>query len=118
MTNAPVGQGGPSPTPAGAPSDYDTLRQVLDDLASRGWTDDAVACEGGTVKFRSCGHEAPAGDIRVDRMRRMEGASDPDDLLAVVAACCPECEAHGVLVVHYGPTAGAADADVLAALPE
>ena len=47
----------------------------------------------------------------------MEGASDPADMLAVMAAACPTCGDRSVLVVHYGPTAGPADADVLAALP-
>ena len=102
---------------AGAPSDNDTLEAVLARLADEGWDGEVDALEGGSLRWRRCRHEAPAGEIAVDRSRRMEGASDPDDMLLVAAAPCPSCGDRGVLVVHYGPTAGAADADVLAALP-
>ncbi len=100
---------------AGAPSDNTTLTAVLDELRADGWDDDAFALEGGRIKWR-CGHEEPAGDVEVGCIRRMEGASDPDDMLAVVAGACPRCGHRGVLVTHYGPTAGPADADVLASL--
>lgn len=102
---------------AGVPSDNDTLQRVLAELAADGWSSDADAREGATVHFRACGHDAPAADLDVAHLRRMEGASDPDDLLAVIAAPCPVCGTRAVLVAHYGPTAGPADADVLAALP-
>ena len=101
----------------GAPSDNDTLQAVLAGLADEGWDGEIDAKEGGVVRWRRCGHEVPAGEIEVDRTRRMEGASDPDDMLLVAAAACPRCGDRGALVVHYGPEAGPADADVLAALP-
>lgn len=101
---------------AGTPSDNDTLEAVLARLAVDGWEGEADAREGGTVRWRRCGHEGPAADVRVDSFRRMEGASDPDDMVLVAAASCPACGERGVLVVHYGPTAGPADADVLADL--
>jgi hypothetical protein len=104
-------------TPAGAPSDYDTLQGVLAALADDGWSGEADAVEGGSVRWRACGHEAPATEVQVASTRRMEGASDPDDMLAVLAVPCPVCGAKAALVLHYGPTAGPADADVLAALP-
>ena len=47
----------------------------------------------------------------------MEGASDPADMQLVVGATCPSCAATGVLSLHYGPTAGEDDADVLVSLP-
>lgn len=103
---------------AGVPSDNDTLQHVLAELAEDGWRGDMDAQEGGTVRFRGCGHAVPAADLDVAVLRRMEGASDPADMLAVIAAPCPDCGARGVLVAHYGPTAGPGDADVLAALPD
>ena len=103
---------------AGVPSDNDTLQHVLEQLAAGGWTDDMDAQEGGTVRFRGCEHTVPASELAVEEFRRMEGASDPADMLAVIAAPCPQCGSRGVLVAHYGPTAGPGDADVLAALPE
>jgi len=103
---------------AGVPSDNDTLQHVLAELADDGWDSDIEAQEGGPVRFRACGHTTSAAELEVAVLRRMEGASDPDDMLAVVAASCPHCGTRGVLVAHYGPTADPGDADVLAALPE
>jgi hypothetical protein len=105
------------PTEAGAPSDYDTLQGVLAGLADAGFDGEADAREGGSVHWRRCGHEAPAGDVSVERLRRMEGASDPDDMLAAMGVTCPVCGDKASLVLSYGPTAGAADSDVMVALP-
>lgn len=56
--------------------------------------------------------------MQVDSLYRVEGASDPDDMAAVVAVTCPRCSAKGALVLKYGPEASGADADVLLALPD
>jgi hypothetical protein len=56
--------------------------------------------------------------VQVDGIHRLEGASDPDDMAAVVAITCPACQAHAVLVLQYGPAASIEDADVLEALPD
>jgi hypothetical protein len=110
------GQHGNQHDVPGAPSDYTTVVEVLDALRARGYADDAFAREGGRIRW-SCGHEAPAAEMTVAEFRRLEGASDPDDMQAVVAGDCPTCGQHGVLVVHYGPTASEADLDVMAGLP-
>ena len=47
-------------------------------------------------------------------IRRLEGASDPDDMLAVVALECPVCSMKGTIVLHFGPEASAEELDVLA----
>jgi hypothetical protein len=101
----------------GSPSDNTTLQDVLQAFRDEGWDGDAHAVEGGMVRWGSCRHEVPADGVRPDRTRRMEGASDPADMLAVVAVTCPRCGERAVLVLHYGPTASSADADVLVALP-
>ena len=49
-------------------------------------------------------------------LRRLEGASDPDDMMAVVALECGVCGAAGTMVLGYGPSATAADSDVLRSL--
>ena len=102
---------------AGAPSDNDTLQSVLAALAEEGYDGEANAVEGGTVHLRRCGHDVGAAELAVEHVRRMEGASDPDDMLAVMGITCPQCGDKASLVVHYGPTAGPADADVLVDLP-
>ena len=95
------------------PSD---MFEILRDLEQEGYAGDVVAREGGAILCRTCGQESPAGDFSATDLRRMEGASDPGDMSAVVGVTCPRCEAKGVLVVKYGPDASGADVDVLAAL--
>jgi hypothetical protein len=50
------------------------------------------------------------------RLYRLEGASDPDDMVAVAALRCPSCKTRGTLVLSYGPETSAVDADVLCCL--
>ena len=57
-----------------------------------------------------------AAEIPVLDLRRLEGASDPDDMLAVLALECPNCGLRGSLVLNYGPTATEEDAAVLLGL--
>jgi hypothetical protein len=51
-------------------------------------------------------------------LRRLEGASDPDDMLAVVALECGVCGVSGTMVLGYGPAASDIDGDVLRALQD
>lgn len=69
------------------------------------------------MRCEACGESTAAGELVVETLQRVEGASDPADMAAVIAFTCPYCSARDVLVVKYGPAASAADADVLAALP-
>lgn len=65
-----------------------------------------------------CSQDVPAAEVVVDSLVRLEGASDPGDMAAVVAVTCPHCSSKDVLVLRYGPEASEADADVLVALPD
>lgn len=105
-----------SSTAAGVPSDNTTLLSVLEHFRSEGWTGDPVLTEDGPIRCASCREEAPPDDYGVGDLRRLEGASDPDDMLAVVAVRCPNCGDKGTLVLHYGPTASPAEAEVLLAM--
>jgi hypothetical protein len=87
------------------------------DLAAEGWTEQATPLEGGDVRCEVCSEATPADELVPESFQRVEGASDPGDMAAIVAFECPHCSAHDVLVVKYGPDATAADADVLSALP-
>ena len=69
------------------------------------------------MKCGACRTESPAADVGVDGVERLEGVSDPGDMVAIVAGTCPACGARGTLTLSYGPSASADDADVLAALP-
>jgi hypothetical protein len=100
------------------PGDRDTLTAVLAELAADGWSGNVTVTEEGKVRCPSCRQEADPAALSVDSMRRMEGTSDPDDMLVVLAVTCGNCGEKGAAVVHYGPTASPEEADVLAALED
>ena len=95
-----------------APSDNTTLTSVLDGLAAEGYHAHLTAEEGGSIRCGACDETTPASKFRVDSVRRLEGASEPDEMMSVVAACCPRCGECGVAVLGHGPVASAADLDV------
>jgi hypothetical protein len=74
--------------------------------------------DGARLRCEQCREEFAAEEPDVTELRRLEGASDPDDMLAAIALRCPRCAARGSLVVSYGPTATTEEAAVLMALPE
>ena len=100
------------------PRDPSSMFEILRELAAEGYTEDMVPHEGGMILCRHCGQEQPAGEFDHGPLHRMEGASDPGDMSAVIGLTCPNCSAKGVLVLMYGPEASGADSDVLAALEE
>jgi hypothetical protein len=104
------------PEPDFAPSDNATLREVLDGYAAAGFESNFGAQEGGIVRCDTCGAELDAATVPMRSLRRMEGASDPDDMVAVVALECSVCGAAGTMVLGYGPASSNSDLDVLAAL--
>jgi hypothetical protein len=113
----PDGPEGPGPV-AGAPSDNETLTAVLRGLADQGFTCDLFAVtDPPGFRCGSCHEISPVGDFDIVDERRMEGASDPADMVLVVAATCPRCGAKGAAALGYGPDADAADSDVVALLP-
>ena len=105
----------------GVPSDNDSLTAVLYDLAGAGFAASyrpaREPVEGQpSVVCGACGRSSPARDLTVLQERRLEGASDPDDLVLAVAATCPACGTGGVMVLGYGPEASPEDSDIVASL--
>ena len=94
----------------------ETLLDVLARFTKQGWSSQFATRGGGGVECESCRHTMPASDVPVLELRRLEGASDPDDMLAVVAVECSNCGLRGSLVLTYGPTATEEDAAVLLGL--
>ena len=84
----------------------------------QGWSSQFAARAEGSVECESCHHVVPAHDLQVLDLRRLEGASDPDDMLSVVAVECPNCHLKGSLVLNYGPTATPEDSAVLLGLED
>jgi hypothetical protein len=102
----------------GAPSDNTTLSDVLSGYADAGFTSTFAAQDGSVVRCDSCGSELDPSRIHMRSLRRLEGASDPADMMAVVAMECGVCGASGTMVLGYGPAASDEDSDVLRALQD
>jgi hypothetical protein len=100
----------------GVAQDAETLLEVLADNDRRGWSTQFVARPGAAIECEDCHNHFAAAETRALELRRLEGASDPDDMLAVAAIECPHCGHRGSLVLNYGPTASTEDAAVLLAL--
>ena len=92
------------------------MLDVLGRFTQLGWSSQFAPRAGGTVECESCRARVAAVDVPVLELRRLEGESDPDDMLAVVAIECPNCGLRGSLVLNYGPTATEEDAAVLLGL--
>ena len=114
----PVGGYGANVTaqPVPNPSDNVTLTEVLAAYADGGFDGSFSAVDGGGLECHSCGGRFPAMEADMSSLRRLEGASDPDDMVAVVALTCPRCATQGTTVLGFGPVASAEDADVLRAI--
>ena len=93
----------------------ETLAAVLADLEREGYAGH-LRVAGAEVVCGTCTSVLAPEDVQVHRFRRLEGASDPDDMLAVVGAACPGCGTDGTLVLGYGPAADPDQAAVLARL--
>ncbi len=93
-----------------------TLQELISTFETEGYRGQMAARPGGYVLCMGCQMESEAAEMELDALERTEGASDPDDMLAVAALVCPLCNTSGTLVLGYGPESSADDADVLASL--
>ncbi len=99
-----------------APTDPTTLTEVLADYADAGFTGEFDVTDQAMVRCLTCMEELDPTGFDVLSLRRLEGASDPADMLSVITMTCPSCEAMGVLVSNYGPEATPQQATVMQAL--
>jgi len=94
------------------------MSDALAQFEAEGYLAQMSAREGGLVLCLTCREETPAGEVSLQALIRTEGASDPDDMTAVAALVCPRCDAHGTVVLHYGPSATPEESDVLRELED
>jgi hypothetical protein len=99
------------------PGEAITVTDILASYAAAGYNTEMRVTADASVHCHACGVDHPPRELLLDSVRRIEGASDPDDLQAVVALECV-CGARGALVLAFGPGGAAEDADVFAALPD
>jgi hypothetical protein len=100
------------------PDDDLTVLESTDAFIAQGYSAQFAAADGAMVRCFSCHAETPAAEFVIDALDRSEGASDPDDMVANVAAQCPSCKAKGILTLKYGADASEQDQLVLKALDD
>jgi len=100
----------------GVPSDNTSLLEVLEDFRKAGYESTLWVATSGNIRCEGCATEFPADDMQVHEIRRLEGASDPDDMLAVVAGECTACGRKGTLVLHFGPESSGEEQDAFTKL--
>lgn len=93
-----------------------TLDEIVALFEAAGHSGQMAARPGGRLICFTCRAEFDAAEVGVAGLRRMEGPSDPADMLAVAALICPRCGAKATVVLGYGPEASDDDSDVLAHL--
>ena len=101
---------------ASTPAYGATLTEILATLDAAGFSAQMAARPDGMIQCLTCREVSPAADFDMQAMRRTEGASDPDDMLAVVGIVCPRCGTRGTAVLGYGPEADPDDAEVVVRL--
>jgi hypothetical protein len=94
-----------------------TVVEELKALRARGYAADFGVTAEGLLRSQRCGHDHAPEDAIVESTARFEGASNPDDQAVVFGLRCRTCGERGILVAAYGPTATAAEAAVITALP-
>ena len=97
----------------GVPSDNTTLLEILDELAAKGYGGSMWVTDSGKLRCEGCQAEFEPSELYVRELRRLEGASDPDDMLAIVAVECPACGMKGTVVLHFGPEATTEEMEAL-----
>jgi hypothetical protein len=106
------------PLPPGVPGDV-TLVQVLAEFARAGYDHDVLVDEDdGSLICGVCRTRTDPREVAVDTLRRVEGASDPADMAAVLGITCGSCGSSGTAILRYGPEASAGEAAVLVAMAE
>ena len=92
------------------------LLTVLRQFEAEGFTGQFQVAEGAILRCLTCHENAPARMSDANRMVRLEGASDPADMLAVIPVECSNCGTAGALVVNFGPEATMEEAELLITL--
>jgi hypothetical protein len=116
MANTPEENHVVEPKGEGTSSHESTMVDVLEAYAQGGFGSSFVVTDDSDLECVECSTVSPPAAVSMSSLRRLEGASDPDDMVAVVAITCPACKARGTAVLGFGPMATAQDSDVLQGL--
>jgi hypothetical protein len=103
--------------PPGA-RDAQTITEVLDQYERDGYRGQFRVLDQGRLQCLTCRQEYAASEAAVERLQRLEGPTDPADMVAVAGLTCPRCQTRGTVVLSYGPEASLEDSEVLVALDD
>jgi hypothetical protein len=95
-----------------------SLLGILATFRDEGFTYDFATRAGGMVECGQCHVPHRADTLELHRLERLEGDSDPAEMLAVCAVACPSCGIRGSLVLTFGPESTREDDDVLELLDD
>lgn len=109
--SAPAGEVWNPPLP-GVPSDNATIHELLESLDELGYRGQFTPLDAGHLECSICGSSVGTTDLDVTLARRVEGASDPDDMATLYAARCPVCQGGGTMILGYGVNAPELDGDI------
>jgi hypothetical protein len=104
----------------GVARDASSMTDILRTLSREGFVGDFTAAgpgREGVIRCSECGSTSDASLFVLEQLRRLEGASDPDEMVVIAALRCPVCDLGGAMVLTYGPAVTEADAAVLDRLP-
>jgi len=90
-----------------------TITDVLEGYAQGGFSSSFVVTDDAQLECVECITVSSPDRFKMSSLRRLEGESDPSDMVAVVALTCPLCGARGTVILGFGPMATSQDADVL-----
>ena len=93
----------------------ETLRSVTAEFEALGFTAQFRSEAGGLIHCFTCGEDFPAAQLDASDVRRLEGVSDPADMLLVAPVICASCATPGTLTLNYGPESTPEDAEALLA---
>ncbi len=95
------------------PYEEESVLRRIDALRDEGYPCEFIVRAGGRVACPGQGLEVPADALRVDRVERFEGVSDPDDMSILVAGTLGEGGPRGTLVLGFGPMASPEHNEIL-----
>jgi hypothetical protein len=95
-----------------------SLVGILAAFREEGFTYDFHTRPDGIVECGGCHAPHRAEMLEVRQLERLEGDSDPSEMLAVCAVVCPACGMRGTLVLTFGPESTREDDEVLERLTD
>ena len=95
-----------------------TVADALARFEGGGYTSQFGAVDGDLVRCYACHVDHKPEEIELNEILRVEGASDPDDMVAVAAMTCPACGCRGTASLKYGAESTPEESEVLRRLED